>query len=897
MGREVTSMFSLNRGVVSRYGLGRLDVKRLAMAAETQTNWMARALGYMSLRVGFGYKGATYLNAAARYLKFIFSTTDTALIELTNSFMRVWISDTLLTRPAVSTVITNGTFPTDLSGWTDSDDAGATSSWVAPNYMQLVGDGTARAIREQMVVIANANVEHALRIVVARGPVSLRVGSTSGGDEYVSETTLYTGTHSIAFTPTGNFYVRFFSTKTRKVWVSQCTVESAGVVTLPTPWTSSTLSNVRYDQSGDVVFVGCAGFQQRRIERRGTGRSWSVVLYQPNDGPFRVQNLSNTTITASALNGNITLTASLPLFKSTHVGGLFSISSVGQQVSTTSATSATNTNSIRVTGITSSRAFTIIISGDASGSTVNLQRSYDNSTWANVSGKTWTANTTETYTDGLDNQIAYYRLQLTTRVAPDSVTMQLQYGAGSVRGVARVTAYTSSTVVDAEVVVDLGGTTATTVWQEGQWSDYRGWPTSVCIHEGRMWWAGKNGVWGSVSDSYDSFDETYSGDAGPINRTIGSGPVDTINWILSLKGLMVGSQGSEISVRASSLDEILTPTNFNMKGSSSQGSGAVGAIKVDQSGYFVNRSGMKMFGIEFNFQSYDYGSVDAMELCPEIGYPGIVRIDVQRNPDTRIHCVRSDGTAVVAVVNKAEDVLCWIPIETNGLIEDVVVLPAESGNLDDQVYYVVNRTINGSTVRYLEKWAQEIDCRGDLSHCYLADSYVAYSGVKTNVITGLSHLEGEQVVVWADGLDVGTDDTVSPWTQRYTVSGGQITLAAAASTVVVGLYYSSTFKSAKLGTAQPGLSTLNQQKRLNHVGLVLADSYRLVPQFGQTLDDLDDRPLIVDGTTASDGTAASFDENMIEFPGSWTTDSRVCLVGHAPRPCTVMAVTINQVQN
>jgi hypothetical protein len=34
-----------------------------------------------------------------------------------------------------------------------------------------------------------------LRIVIARGPVYLRVGSTSGGDEYVSETAL--GRHAL----------------------------------------------------------------------------------------------------------------------------------------------------------------------------------------------------------------------------------------------------------------------------------------------------------------------------------------------------------------------------------------------------------------------------------------------------------------------------------------------------------------------------------------------------------------------------------------------------------------------------------------------------------------------------------------------------------------------------
>ncbi len=892
--REISSLFSLNRGVVSRLGLARLDVKRLALAAQVQTNWMPRVLGSMSLRAGLGYLGSVLGNAPAKFLKFVFATTDTALLELTANTLRVWIGDVLLSRPAVTTTIANGTFAASLASWTGLDEAGATSSWVAPNYLQLVGTGTSRAIREQQVTVTSAGVEHALRIVVARGPVTLRVGSTSGDDDYVRETTLNTGAHSIAFTPTGNFFVRFFSRAQQKTWVSNCTLESAGVVTLPTPWGVSDLSNIRYDQSADVVFVACTGYQQRRVERRGThpgGRSWSVCMYAPIDGPFNIQNITPTTLTASAITGNITLTSSIPLFKSTHVGALFSLTSVGQTVTATGAANGVATPSIRVSGISTDRTFSITIAGNATASVVDLQRSYDNATWSNVAAEEWTTNTTTTYTDGLNNQIIFYRLILTTRNGTDSVTMTVSIGSGSVRGVARITDYTNSTTVGAEVVVPLGGTTPTTTWQEGRWSDLKGWPSSVRIHEGRMWWAGLNGVWGSVSDAYDSFDETTVGNSGPINRTVGSGPVDTINWILSLKGMLLGAQGSEYSVRASSLDEPLTPTNFNMKVSSTQGSGPVEAMKVDQSGYFVNRAGTKVFDLSFDLRAYDYFSTNVFELAPELGLPGIVRMDAQRLPDTRIHCVRSDGTVIVAVVNKTEEVLALIPVTTSGFVEDVVTLPALTGNLDDQVYYVVRRVINGATVRYLEKWAQEIDCRGDKPLCKLADSHVIYSGPATSVITGLSSLEGQSVVVWADGADVGTIDTARPWTQQYTVSGGQITLATPASNVVVGIGYTAQFQSAKLGSMSPGVSPLNRQKKIKHLGLILADLHPKGIQYGPTFAALDDMPMIENGRAIGTTTETDYDENLIEFPGTWTTDLRVCLQAQAPRPCTVIGVT------
>jgi hypothetical protein len=206
----------------------------------------------------------------------------------------------------------------------------------------------------------------------------------------------------------------------------------------------------------------------------------------------------------------------------------------------------------------------------------------------------------------------------------------------------------------------------------------------------------------------------------------------------------------------------------------------------------------------------------------------------------------------------------------------VAVLPAETGNQDDQVYYVVRRTINGSTVRYLEKWAQEIDCRGG-SLSYLADSHITYSGTSTTTITGLSHLEGETVAVWAGGADLGT----------YTVSGGQITgLSSSVTSAVVGLPYTATFKSTKLGP-------LFKRRAPNRIGLMLADLHPQSLQYGPDLDNLDTLPLIENGTTVGSATLTVRDHESIEFPGTWSADSRVCLQVTAPRPCTVMALVMD----
>lgn len=884
--KRSTAFYGFNRGLASKLALARVDMKRLSFSAETMNNWMPRVLGSMMMRPGMGYIGATASNNQARCLPFVFSTDDLAIVEITNALMRVWVDDALITRTSVTTTVANGTFDTNLTSWTDNDEAGATSAWQTGGYMGLTGTGTNAAIRDQQVTVAagDQNKEHALRVTVERGPVTFKVGSTSGGGEYIAETTLDTGYHSLAFTPTGDFYIRFASTLLRIVLVDSVVVESAGVMTIAAPWLTADLRYIRADQSGDILFIACKGYLQRKIERRGA-RSWSLVWYLSDNGPYLAQNTTETTITASATTGNVTLTASRNIFSSSHVGALFRIQSDGQSA-TASISAANNFSSdIQVTGIGESRRFTITITGTWV-ATVTLQRSIGvTGSWSDVAN--YTTNQAITYADGLDNQTVFYRIGIKTgNYTSGTAVCTLSYPLGSITGVARITGYTSGLSVSAEVLTTLGGTSATKYWSEGAWSSVNGFPTAVAFYEGRLWWAGQNGIYGSVSDDFYNFDPDTVGDAGPINRTVGSGPVDDINWILPLQRLILGSEGAEHSVRATSFDEVLTPSNFNIKDASSLGSNGTLAAKIDSRGVFVQRGGTRLFELAFNGEVGDYASTETTIIVPDIGEPAIVHLAVQRLPDTRIHCVRSDGVVAVLIYNPVENVLCWVTVTTDGEVEDVVVLP---GSVEDTVYYVVKRVINGSTVRYLEKWALESEARGATA-TKTSDAFISYSGAATTTITGLGHLEGETVVVWGNGKDLGTK----------TVVGGQIdTLSEAVTTAYVGLPYTAQWKSTKLAYVAAGESlALNQIKRVTQLAFVLADAYAGSLTFGPDFDHLDDMPLIEDAQAVSQSELfETYDQEMIEFPGEWGADSRVCIQAASPRPVTILAAVLEYETN
>lgn len=885
--RGNVSVLAFNRGILDIRSLSRIDLNannRINYGAEIQTNWMPRVFGSMMLRPGTQYLNTTRNNLKSLSIPFIFSTTDTAELELTDGAMRVLVNDTPVSRVAVSTVVLDSGFtdPT-LANWSGHDEAGTVSDWETGNFLALTGEGTNMAIRRQTVTVAagDYNKEHAFTIVVARGTVVFKAGTGTGLDNYIAETSLAVGTHSLAFTPTGNVYVEFSNVLFQKNLVDSIAIAPAGDMVIPTPWTEALLPIVRKAQSADVVFVACKGLQQRRIERRGL-HSWSIVKYQPVDGPFRTLNTTTTTLTTTGLGGNITITASRPIFKAGHVGALFQITSDGQRVTDSISTQDTFTSYIKVTGVGAARSFTITRSGTWVG-TVTLQRSVGlpglwEDTLPNYGA--YTANGLLVYQDFLDNQIIYYRLGFKTGdYTSGTANLSLDFGIGSITGTAIIHNVISATQAAANVQQTLGNTVATQFWAEGQWSDYRGWPSSVAFYEGRLYWAGNDYINGSLADSYENFniDQTILGDKAAISRSLSSGPADTINWLLPMQRMIAGSAGAEISIRSTSFDEPLTPANFNFKNATTQGSKNIEAVGVDTMGFFVQRAGTKVYRLDFDLQGQDYKAQNLMTLCPDIAKTGIVKIVIQRQIDTRIHILLADGTVAICVFDPIEQVNCFIKYVTDGIVEDAFILPATE---EDAVYYIVKRIIDGNTVRYREKWALESECQGGALNKQ-ADCFKIYNGAATAVMTGLSHLEGKTVTIWANGKDTGT----------ATVTGGQIALPAGTTKAVAGLPYTAQYKSTKLAYLAQAGGPLNQRKQPYQIGFNLVNTHPQGIRYGKDFSNMQNMPLVEDGKNVDVDTIwPVYDKDMMPFDANAEPDARICLQAASPRPCTIAAL-------
>ncbi|MBP8235447.1 MAG: hypothetical protein KAY22_24425 [Rhizorhabdus sp.] len=903
---------SLNIGVYDVDKLHRVDLERMRLAAEIQENLLCDAVGKAFPRPGSQYV-ATCDNGTTRVepIPFVAGTEDAFILEMSDLTVRVLDcdTDTMVTRNSVSDTV--GAFST----WTLASTSGQTTSSSGDKLTMSARGKGATASGVVSVAAGSLGTERALRIVVERGPVRFRLGSTSGGVDLLPNTqeqVLRTGYHSIAFTPDATpYYIQFLNDDPVDRIVASCAIEAAGVMELPTPWPSTVLKSLRFDQSLDVMYLTAGGaYAPKRIERRGDA-SWSIVNEVSDDGPFYASRSADLTLTPAALTGNTTLTASRAFFKSTHVGALFRLVHEGQKVNQYLAGANQFTDPIMISGITETnfeeRKFTTVISGTWVG-TLKHFRSFDGefgnyleyrreqaSATINITG-----NATFVNDDNDDNADVWVKVGFDNAgYTSGEANVALTYQGGGGYGICRVVSYTSETEVNVEVLRPFKGTHATKQWREGRYSALNGYPAAVMLNDGRLMWSGSDQFDASISDAYSSFDETFEGDAGPISRSIALGGRNEAVWMLGLSSPMIGCDSRVANARASSLDEKITPANFSMKSAGKIGAANLRPVELaDDRGLFVASGGRMLYEIVWAADKGRYVVSPFTKLTSRLFRNGVEAMAVQTLPDQRIWITTTDGDMVCIVFEPTQQILAaHIPISTGSdtdFFEGVAVVP---GDEQDRVYVTVKRVVNGTTIRTLEKLALDREVEID-DVCKIMDSHVTGTGAHSATIS-VPHLEGRTVVAWVDGEPVvdADGDTI-----EYVVTSGSITVPDAPTLgYCVGLPYDFRYKSARLAYGAQGATPMLSNMSVSAVGLMLQDYIRSGVKYGivrgnGTFSATWDLPGISSATqdTAVESNPGS--DSMDEYPLSTDSpidlDCRVCVAGASPKPFTLTSLVL-----
>lgn len=881
MPRRHELAFALNAGAVDPKAITRVDLEKSRLAGEHPVNNLVpEVLGPLGIRPGTQSLSRIASDAETRQLVFQRQTGTGYVLLLSPSEMRVTLDGVVQQVPAVATVIASGS-------WTDESSGAASASGGATLTLNATTTASARLRQSVSVALADRTLVNILRVVVSAGPVFLKIGTTAGGSELMPggvEAELDVGTHKIGVTPgVATIYIDVIAKDPVTRTVSQIQFESnllggSGDFVIPTPWTTiARIDALRTWQSIDVVFAGEGITQQRRIEHRGP-LSWGVSLYRTIDGPF-VFGDDTITMTPSALSGNTTLTASEAYFQSGHVGAVVEITQAGKVVTETLDAVDLATDYISVVGVGGGRAFTRIAVNSSFVGTIVLEQSFEPSepsiwtTYATyVDGA---ASFSATETDTNDNLTVHYRFRCSAYTS-GSVVVTLSYSAGVTIGLARITGYSSPTSVSIEVLQRLGALTATRNWRISDWSDVRGWPRVPVIHDSRLHWFRSDRDYASVPDDYTSFDDSIEGDSAPLNRSVGAGGEDGVSWALSDARLLVGTAGFEAVIAASEFDGPLTPTDYTVRKPSRRGCADIQAVSHDDGIFFAQRSRRKLH--EIALVSGRFVSQNISRLNPAAYQPGIKRIAVQQQPDTRCYAVLDDGTLTVMTWEREDKVAAITSISLDGaLVEDIVVLPQTD---QDDIYLIVNR----GGRRYHERFAKEAD-QWDVDTCTLLDGHKVLAG-SISSITGATQFANQTVQVWADGqrrADIAINNS------------GVGALGATYSRVVYGKRYYGTYRSVKLAYAA-GLGTaVGQTKIVRGVGLLLANACLDGIGVGPDADHLDPMPDIVDGAARTENQFFThYDHDIMPINSDWNPDARVYVrIDSAEGPCTLQGIVMD----
>lgn len=651
-------------------------------------------------------------------------------------------------------------------------------------------------------------------------------------------------------------YVLEFTDGTLRFWVNRGLLLSGDVpFELATPYSTALLSTsegtsaLRTAQSADVMWIvhATGAVPPYKLQRLGA-TNWTLTPVPFDRGPWNDINVNETrTVTASAATGTVTLTASSNVFENYHVGTSFFLESQNPD------------------SVAPWRA-------GASFSAGNEAR-FEGNVYESVAGGT-TGSSPPVHLRGRGSD-------------GNKLWDYLHSG----YGYATITAVTSPTTATATVVGRIpaqcvGGNT-TTRWAFGAFNSNAGWPTNVTFFRERLVFSSARTVYLSGVGDFDNFVPFDGPDVTKetaLKLTVASDRVDAIRWMAATRDLLLGTPRSELVMSEQTPQQVFAADNVTVREQTEYGARLLFPARVGDAVLFTQRSGRRLREMKYSYEIDRYKADDVSVLSPHVLDAGIVDMDFALEPDSLLWCVLGNGKLAALTYNRERGVIGWARHEIGGdAVVETVASIANPNERTDDVWFVCRRTINGQTVRYVEVLEDYRLAVADLTDAFYVDSGVTYDGTPTTTITGLQHLEGQVVSVFADG---------SAHADR-TVVDGQIELTRPASKVHVGFKFVS-----RIGTMRPDLggqngTGQNRRRSTSTVTLRVMDTIggKVGPRFDKLLDIKWRDPALAVGTVAQLFTG----DKETYTTAHYDDDGYVCFEQDQPLPTTVVAIIMRQV--
>lgn len=517
---------------------------------------------------------------------------------------------------------------------------------------------------------------------------------------------------------------------------------------IASPYALADLARVQYRQYGQVMILTHPNYPPKRL-RRLTDTKWVL-----DNLPFAIPALAEqghkhqTGLTLSALTGTVTATVGLASFGGAKDIGRYIAAGTGLGV---------------ITAVASALSATVQILSD-----------FDLLSY--VSGE-WTL---------LDSPLADITPSVKglgdvgTMTAGSAIWFGSGGGAGEDDvgkyifingGIAQITALTSTTIANIKIVKALetidkafGGAWAL---KSAAWSSANGYPRTLEIQEGRLWFGGSTAfpttVWASEINNILNIGGIGVADADPFEWILSSDRLDEIIHMKAGKRLAVFTYGSEYIFSASDGGPVV-PLDIQVSRQSANGASNVGPVTVGSDIMFVQRLGKELRAMTYALEQDAYDSPDISFASEHLFRSGIRAMTYAATPYKILWLVNNDGDMIQLCVDRSQSLFAFSPRRTAGRFLDVCSLPVQG---QDRVFVVVARTVNGVERRFIEVFDYD----------YQTDSGKQQTfGSPTSSIGGYSYIPNMAVQVVGDG--VVFDDAVTSGTGTFTLSAPVSTLEA-----------------------------------------------------------------------------------------------------------------------
>ncbi len=253
---------------------------------------------------------------------------------------------------------------------------------------------------------------------------------------------------------------------------------------------------------------------------------------------------------------------------------------------------------------------------------------------------------------------------------------------------------------------------------DGFASDQNLLPSAVTFYESRLWFGGPDATpdkfFGSRSPEgagdpnpgdprFDDFTVGTDPD-NAVEFTIADAEVNNIRWLRGTDRLLLaGTFGTEVKITGETSEAAIAPDSINVRAENRLGVADIRPVNKENIVIYIQRGKRTLRSFEFDALADSFISVDRNLVSEEITQGIFKQMTWQSGRPNILWTVLENGELLGLTFKSREDVSGWHRHNTKSgsdKFTSVSTLPRPTGF--DQIWVVVERTINGLTRRYVE---------------------------------------------------------------------------------------------------------------------------------------------------------------------------------------------------